>query len=30
LLQGITAGDKVRFSAEKIGSAYTVTGIERP
>lgn len=30
LLQGIKAGDKVRFSAEKIGSAYTVTGIERP
>jgi Cu/Ag efflux protein CusF len=30
LLQGIKAGDKVRFSAEKIGSVYTVTGIERP
>lgn len=29
LLQGIKTGDKVRFSAEKIGSAYTVTGIER-
>lgn len=28
LLQGLKAGDKVRFSAEKIGSAYTVTGIE--
>ncbi len=28
LLQGIKAGDKVRFSAEKIGSVYTVTGIE--
>jgi Cu(I)/Ag(I) efflux system protein CusF len=28
LLQGIKAGDKVRFSAEKIGGTYTVTGIE--
>lgn len=28
LLQGLKTGDKVRFSAEKIGSAYTVTGIE--
>ena len=28
LLQGIKAGDKVRFSAEKAGSAYTVTNIE--
>jgi Cu(I)/Ag(I) efflux system periplasmic protein CusF len=28
LLQGIKAGDKIRFSAEKIGSAYTVTSIE--
>jgi len=30
MLQGIKTGDKVRFSAEKIGSVYTVTGIERP
>lgn len=28
LLNQVKAGDKVRFSAEKIGGAYTVTGIE--
>lgn len=28
LLGNIKAGDKVRFSAEKIGGAYTVTAIE--
>lgn len=28
LLKQVKAGDKVRFSAEKIGGAYTVTGIE--
>lgn len=28
LLGEIKAGDKVRFSAEKIGGAYTVTAIE--
>jgi Cu(I)/Ag(I) efflux system periplasmic protein CusF len=27
-LNQVKAGDKVRFSAEKIGGAYTVTGIE--
>lgn len=28
LLDKVSAGDKIRFSAEKIGSAYVVTGIE--
>jgi Cu/Ag efflux protein CusF len=28
LLDGLNAGDKVRFDAEKIGSHYTVTRIE--
>ncbi len=28
LLNQVKAGDRVRFSAEKIGGAYTVTGIE--
>jgi Cu/Ag efflux protein CusF len=28
LLGAVKAGDKVRFSAEKIGGAYTVTAIE--
>jgi len=29
LLDQVKAGDKVKFDAEKIGSAYTVTRIER-
>jgi len=29
LLQGVKTGDRVRFSAEKAGSAYTVTRIEK-
>ena len=29
LLNGIQAGDIVRFSADKIGGRYTVTGLER-
>lgn len=28
LLTKVKAGDKVRFAAEKVGSAYTVTAIE--
>ena len=28
LLDKVNAGDKVKFSAEKIGGAFTVTGIE--
>ena len=28
MLDGLKAGDKVRFAAEKAGSAYTVTKIE--
>ncbi|MBX3664570.1 MAG: copper-binding protein [Burkholderiales bacterium] len=28
LLQQVKVGDKIRFSAEKIGGAYVVTGIE--
>jgi Cu(I)/Ag(I) efflux system periplasmic protein CusF len=28
LLEGIKAGDKVRFKAQKVGGAYTVTAIE--
>lgn len=28
MLDKVNAGDKVRFSADKIGGAYTVTGIE--
>lgn len=28
MLDKVSAGDKVKFSAEKIGGAYTVTGIE--
>lgn len=28
LLDKVKAGDKVRFSAEKVGGQYTVTGIE--
>ncbi len=28
MLDKLSAGDKVKFSAEKIGGAYTVTGIE--
>ncbi|MBX3652297.1 MAG: copper-binding protein [Burkholderiales bacterium] len=30
MLEQVKAGDKVRFSAEKIGGAYTITGIEFP
>jgi Cu(I)/Ag(I) efflux system periplasmic protein CusF len=29
LLDSVKAGDKVKFEAEKIGSAFTVTRIER-
>lgn len=28
LLQGLKVGDKVKFSAEKIDGAYTVTAIQ--
>ncbi len=28
LLDKVNAGDKIKFSAEKIGGAYTVTAIE--
>jgi len=28
MLDKVSAGDKVKFSAEKIGGAFTVTGIE--
>lgn len=28
MLDRVKAGDKIRFSAEKIGNAYTVTGME--
>ncbi len=28
LLDQVSAGDKIKFSAEKIGGAFTVTGIE--
>lgn len=28
MLDQVTTGDKIRFSAEKIGGSYTVTGIE--
>jgi Cu/Ag efflux protein CusF len=28
LLEGLKAGDKIRFSAEKIDGAYTVTAVE--
>jgi len=28
MLDGVKAGDKVRFSADKIGGAYTVTHLE--
>ena len=28
MLDGVKAGDKVRFSADKVGGAYTVTHIE--
>ena len=28
MLDKVNTGDKVKFSAEKVGSAYTVTGIE--
>jgi Cu/Ag efflux protein CusF len=28
LLDKVNTGDKIKFSAEKIGSAYTVTAIE--
>jgi Cu/Ag efflux protein CusF len=29
LLERVKAGDRIRFSAEKIGDAYTVTSIEK-
>ena len=29
LFRGVKAGDKVKFSAEKVGGAYTVTSIEK-
>jgi len=29
LLQGVQAGDAVRFTADKIGGRYTVTSLER-
>lgn len=29
LLEAVKAGDKVRFSADKVGGAYTVTSIEK-
>jgi Cu/Ag efflux protein CusF len=29
MLERVKAGDKVKFSAEKVGGAYTVTSIEK-
>jgi Cu(I)/Ag(I) efflux system protein CusF len=29
MLEAVKAGDKVRFSADKVGGAYTVTSIEK-
>lgn len=30
MLEQVKQGDKIKFSAEKIGGQYTVTGIEKP